>query len=430
MRSRVLASAQWLVISLALAGCGQGLESSNPESSTPNPGEVAGGGGGGSAPAVGGSDGGSPASGGTGGRSGTAGGPAAGAAGSSPEGGSPAEVGSEDPDQPTRTLRCSSLELTGPVGAQIYLDGRYTGLLVPTALNLAPGRHTVATGSDGGAYQWLGVEAAPESGACRESMTESDRMRPRSWRMLLVNVPRHRLADGDCEVSASDVELAAMGRHVRANLESVRKNAYGTIAWSVEEYTVPGQLQLTDGETALNINGADPPEAGASTYATELRERVTPGAFDVVAFVRKTWGKRANGAACNTRSGYWTGLGWWDGEHQTGTFNYRYDNQAEGRDDDFLRAVDEMVATANQNVAHEWLHTVERYYSGLPSCCTGWPVHNLDNYGFAGRENDWQTAFIRGTVPDEDSKAWLGISTEALQRCTMRDRVRSPQRCP
>ncbi len=307
---------------------------------------------------------------------------------------------------------CSQLEITAPAG-DVFVDGRYSGLTAPTLLNLEPGTHRVAVGSD--AYYLHTFETAPHHGSCSVSFGEPQKLAPRLWKALHVDIPSIRGVETDCLVEPNLAELDAVYSLFESNLVGLgQAHSYQSLVWEITRVSTTGTVDITGGAGSYTLRPGDLGDVFAL--------------LDIAEYDTIFSGWKAQGENC-VLDAWYVGLGWTpqDETKQMGFANLRL--QAPN----LVSHVEHLQSNDPGGFLHEWLHTVELYYeelgANMPEPAGGFPLHAAEVYGYTFPWLDWYEDFTRGKVVDLQGQGYRGMTPELMHRCTTRDAVLNPTDC-
>ncbi|MGJ7032845.1 hypothetical protein [Niabella hirudinis] len=304
-----------------------------------------------------------------------------------------------------------TISTPGGEAGYLYIDGKYTGILVPGTVSFSVGHHTIGVAlKNTEIYLRKTITAAASTPV---AFTTADKPAPKTWKALWIGLyeTRGNTETGDCSTHFSTADLDAGYNFFTWSLkEHFEKYAYGTMKWEVERRDITVPVTLTKGSIGYTVE----PAAIAA-----LMPQIQPGVYDCV-FV--FW--REKEGACSFPGNYF-GLAWTNPMAEalkTGYVTVKFDPGAD------------IAATINQYKindpgvwVHEWLHTVgENFYQAkglnLPEKAGGFSVHAAEVYHYSFPWMDWYRDFISGRVSNTGgSPAYLGIGPEALLGCTVRE---------
>ncbi|MCU0694670.1 MAG: PEGA domain-containing protein [Polyangiaceae bacterium] len=292
------------------------------------------------------------------------------------------------------SVSCGTMaSVEGPSGS-LYVDGDYTGEKTPTGLDLPPGNHRVAVGTDDDRYLLIEVQVSEDREPCTLTLKPENRLLPTEYKALYVDI--HSISADACDVHASNEELDAIFDLFMHNLKELwEPYSYRTIAWTVKRERTQGTI-------------------GGGGWS-DVRPAIGPVGYDEYDVV--FWGWKTSGRDCQVAGG--GGLAAWQGDLAGGTSTFRFDST------DVVEQVAWFFSADPGPFVHESLHIAEFSFlgerAGIDGATMGvdFFLHQAEKYGYEYPWLEWYRHHIRGQVAGSDG-VWLGLRPELLNSCTIR----------
>ncbi|MCC7525359.1 MAG: hypothetical protein IT250_11090 [Chitinophagaceae bacterium] len=311
----------------------------------------------------------------------------------------------------TDTTYNITISTPGSEQGYLYVDGKYTGTLVPGTITIPTGRHTIGVAlQNSWSYLRKEVDISAKSTV---GFSLADKPVPKTWKALWIglNETKENAAGSECSTHFSTSELDEAYNFFAWSLkEHFEKYTYGTTQWETERKDITTPIILSKESIGYTVEPSS---------ITTLLPQIQPGIYDCI-FV--FW--RESEGSCSFPGNYF-GLAWSNplaDATKTGFVAVKFDagNNIADKINDYK--------TNDPGVwIHEWLHTVgENFYQdvglSLPEKESGFSVHAAETYHYTFPWMDWYRDFVSGRIPNHNgSPAYLGIGPEALLKCTVRE---------